>query len=202
MQNQSFIYRNVLVYRLVMNLLYSGGYWKRFKKIENLLERYRPLNVLELCFADTHIAVYCKKNNIQWQGVDINSSFVNSAIRNGYSAWQADLTCIKNLPNSDVVVMSGSLYHFHQQIHALLELILSSTHNFVLSEPIKNISSGKGIIGRMAHLLSNAGKGKESFRYNETSLMRMLEQESKLLYFSYEVIDYFKKDILIVIKKK
>ena len=177
------------------------GYRKRFKKIELLLTKLGPSSVLELCFGDTYIAAYCKRNDIQWQGVDINMSFVSTAVRKGYSAWQADLTCVKNLPNADVVVMSGSLYHFNEQIHTLLKLVLESTSNFILSEPIKNISSSKGIIGKMAHLLSNAGKGKESFRYDENSLIQMLDRESKLLFFRYEVLDYFKKDILIAIKK-
>ena len=201
MQKQSLIYRHVFIYRSVMNLLYGGGYSERFKKIELLLKKLEPSSLLELCFGDTYIAAYCKRNDILWQGVDINLSFVNTAVRKGFSAWQADLSCVTNLPNADVVVMSGSLYHFNEQVHPLLKLILSSSRNFILSEPIKNISSSKGIIGKMGHLLSNAGKGKESFRYDENSLIQMLDRESKLLFFSYEVVDYFKKDILIAIKK-
>jgi len=184
-----------------MNLLYLGGYKERFKKLQPLIEKYKPSNVLELCFGDTYLAAYCKKNNIQWEGVDINAGFVDSAIRGGYKAWQADLIHVNNLPKADVCVMSGSLYHFNENIHQLLLLIFSSSHRFILSEPIKNIASGKGLIGKIAHVLSNAGKGKESFRYNETSLMQMLEKESKLLCFSYAVIGYFKKDIIIEVKK-
>ena len=201
MQNPSFIYRNLFIYRMIMNLLYSGSYKQRFKRMEILIDQYRPSTVLELCFGDTHIAEYCENNGIQWEGVDINNSFVRSAVRKGYKVWQGDLICVNHLPKADVCVMSGSLYHFHKHIHHILELIFSSARYFFISEPVKNISGKKGIIGTIAHVLSNAGKGKESFRYDEASLKQMLEQESKIVGFKYEVAGHFKKDILIVIQK-
>ena len=201
MRNASFIYRNLFIYRLVMNMLYSGGYRKRFNKIKILLETFKPLVVLELCFGDTYLASYCRKNHIQWKGIDINSVFVNSAIRKGYDARQADLVSLTTLPKADVCIMCGSLYHFNGNVQRLLQLILSSAPLFIISEPVKNLAAAKGIIGKIAQMLSNAGKGKESFRYDETSLIQMLNRECKILFFTYEIVGYFKKDILIAIKK-
>src|SRR5215211_7314719 len=132
MQQLSIIYRNLLIYRLVMNLLYTGGYRQRFKKIEDVLDKIQPQNVLELCFGDTYIATYCKRNGIQWQGIDINDSFVAAAVRKGYIARQADLLSLKKLPQSDLCIISGSLYHFNQNIHQFLQLILSSTSNIII----------------------------------------------------------------------
>jgi hypothetical protein len=39
--------------------------------------------------------------------------------------------------------------------------MFSSSGTLIISEPIKNLSESKGLIGRIAHRLSDAGKGKK-----------------------------------------
>lgn len=201
MQKSSFIYRNIFIYRLVLNILYRGGYKQRFNEIIGLIKQYKPTSVTELCFGDTYIAGFCRDNKIEWFGIDVNEYFVKRALRKGFNASVADLVESKLIPSCTICIISGSLYHFHSNIHQFLQTALASSTIMIISEPIKNLADKKGIVGWLAHTLSNAGKGKEIFRYNETSLKRMLDTESKALNFNYEVEGYFKKDIIVILKK-
>ena len=53
----SFIYKNIRIYRFVMNILYSGKYYQRFKIIENLLNPNNDKTIVELCFGDIQISI-------------------------------------------------------------------------------------------------------------------------------------------------
>lgn len=194
----SIIYRNVFLYRMVMNLLYSMKYKKRFIDIINL---FSPTDkkVLELCFGDTMIAENCKKLKIEWIGFDINEYFVKNAKRQGYNASFADISELDSLPQADVCIMCGSLYHFNDEIESILLKMLNSSPKIIISEPIENLSSRKDIIGKIAGLLTNAGKGKEIFRFNKNSIIEMLDNFSSKLHFSYKVISS-QRDILIEIQ--
>jgi ubiquinone/menaquinone biosynthesis C-methylase UbiE len=63
-----------------MNVLYLGKYKQRFAPIIDQIKML-PENskILELCFGDIVIADHCKKNRLEWIGMDINESFVRQA---------------------------------------------------------------------------------------------------------------------------
>ena len=185
----------------MMNLLYSGGYKKRFQQIKQLIKTYNTTEILELCFGDILIAKFCKENNIKWFGYDLNEYFVSKAKNKSYEAKCVDLSTISELPTMEICLIIGSLYHFHEEIHFLLSKMLNSSKIIFISEPIKNLSNSKNIIGWIARKSTNAGKGKIPFRYRENSLLEMLNEESKKLSFSYKIIGYYKKDIVLVIEK-
>lgn len=184
-----------------MNFLYTFGYRERFARVINILEQHHPANVLELCFGDIIIAQYCKNAGIQWTGLDFNSYFVEYAKRKKLDARLVDLLNIQQLPKAEVCIIAGSLYHFHNDVHSLFSKILQSSDKIILSEPIKNLSVFNGIIGWLAKKISDAGKGSEKFRYNSDSLQKMLKEESYLLNFNFKKVDFYKKDIIIVIEK-
>jgi hypothetical protein len=197
MMNKSFIYRNIHIYRLVMHVLYSFKYRQRFDAVLKLVSE-REKRVLELCFGDIYIAERCRKRGIEWTGVDINAGFVKYASDRGYNAYCTDLMELEEFPAADVCIMMGSLYHFHEDIESLLLKMLNSAPLVIISEPVRNLSSKKGMIGRISRKLTNAGKGPESFRYDMGNIIEILNNYSSILKYRFNVVS-MKKDIIIEI---
>ena len=183
-----------------MNILYGLKYQERFNDIINLLNE-SDKNILDLCFGDIYIAEYCMKHNKTWMGYDISEYFCNRAIGFGYNAQVADIVKIEKFPAATTIIMCGSLYHFSDKIDILLKKMLNSANKIIISEPIKNLSSGNGIISKLSKIFTNAGKGKEEFRYNKETIIQMLEQYKDSLMFTYKIVSV-KRDILIQITKK
>jgi hypothetical protein len=201
MSKVGLIYRSLWLYRMIMNVLYTAGYKNRFEKVILVLKKLKPSQVVELCFADIFIAEYCKSKGIGWQGFDSNEYFVKRARSKGFNAENIDLSVISKLPKADAYVIMGSLYHFSESDNNILAKMLESSNKIIISEPIKNLSDQKGVIGWIAKKMSNAGKGDEGFRYNITTFKEMLEAESLKLNFTFTVVDFYKKDIIVVIEK-
>lgn len=195
--DKSIIYRNIHIYRVVMNLLYWFGYRQRFRDVMALISE-KDKKILELCFGDIYIAEECKTRNIEWTGIDINQSFVRYASGRGHHAKYADLVNMDEFPVSDVCIMVGSLYHFYPEIETMLVKMLRSAPKIIISEPVKNLSSGKGLIGMVSKKLSNAGKGQESFRFDEKSIIETFNALCYKFKFTYRVVSK-KRDILIEI---
>ena len=194
----AFIYRNISIYRIIMNLLYKGRYNERFEHITSLISGKKAT---EICFGDTIIAEYCSGNAISWTGIDINENFVKKAIKKGYKAEQADVQKLDTFPLGDVCILSGSLYHFHEDTEELFRKMLECAPQIILSEPVINISNTKGIIGKLAKASANVKGQKQAFRYTLHSLTDELNHLSKKLNFNYKVIEQFDKDLIIVITK-
>ena len=157
--------------------------------------------VLELCFGDIIIAKECKKREIQWTGIDLNPVFVNFAQSLGYHAILEDVLLMEHIQPCDVCIMSGSLYHFHADIENIMAKLYASAPYVIISEPVVNLSSGKGFIGKLARIFTNAGKGNEDFRFNKISLIETLDKFRNELGFSYRVISV-KRDMLIEIQNE
>jgi hypothetical protein len=191
----SFIYRYVWIYRIIMNILYLGKYKNRFNDITALFEE-KDQTIVELCFGDIFIAAHCRKTGRGWTGFDVNASFVGHAVKKGFCAQALDLFTLEVLPQSDVCIMAGSLYHFHDALDKLFALMIGCAPTIIISEPIRNLTSRPGWVGRISASLSNAGKGRETFRFNHDSLIHILEFLKKKHKFKYDIISEG-KDILI-----
>jgi hypothetical protein len=181
-----------------MNLLYKGYYLKRFKAVINLL---KERNVIELCFGDTYIADHCFKNKIHWKGYDINSGFVEHAISKGYDAELSDLNTIPAFAKAEVCIITGSLYHFHSELEALLKKMLECAPRILISEPVINLSDQTGIIGKLAKRSASVEGKAQEFRYTETTLIKELESLSNKLNFTFTIRDRISKDIIIELNK-
>jgi len=190
---QSLVYKNICIYRLLMNVLYLGKYKRRFERINSIINK-NTKNVIEYCFGDIYIARFCKNRNIQWTGYDLNKNFVKYAKKHGYAAINEDITKFSNFPNCDTCIIIGSLYHFNNECFDLLQKMIKSSKQIIISEPIKNLSSSKGIIGYIAKRSANVGKGQEVFRFNEKSLIELIHK----LNVKYKIIS-IDKDIIIEI---
>ena len=194
------IYRNIWMYRLVMNMLYLGRYRQRFKDITNQIGE-KDHTIVELCFGDIHIASFCRKTDRSWVGYDINDVFVDHALKFGHDAVCTDILSLESLPRADVLIFAGSLYHFNENMHKIWELMTSCSKKIILSEPIRNITSLKNGIGKIGAKASTVKNGAESFRFDRHSLIEMLNRFQEPYHFSYQIISE-KKDILIAIHER
>jgi hypothetical protein len=154
-----------------MNLLYRGRYRARFRRV---LERIGPDvgSVCELCFGDTFIAEACRDRCIRWTGVDVNPSFCDRARRLGFPVIEGDLMSV-DLPNADVYLMVSALYHFHDDAPDLFDAIFRRTRRLIVFEPVRNLSSSRGLLGGVARTATDPGTGPVSFRYDESSLLEL-----------------------------
>ncbi|MEI7595052.1 MAG: hypothetical protein WCK02_04830 [Bacteroidota bacterium] len=199
MEETSFIYKSIYVYRIILNILYFGKYNQRFKDVIKHFDS-NTKSVTELCFGDIKIAKYCKKNAINWVGYDLSKSFVDFAKKKNYNANNADIMEFDDYSKSDLCVIIGSLYHFNSYPDKIFNVFFKISNTILISEPVKNLSSYSGFVGKMSHVLTNAGKGKEDFRFNEETIIQFLENNKNKYNFKYEILS-IKKDILIKITK-
>jgi hypothetical protein len=185
-----------------MNLLYSGAYRRRFDPLIRELAKTSPASVLEICFGDIYIAEYCAAKRIQWKGIDINPSFVAFARGEGYDAQEADVLKLNVFPPSEAAVIAGALYHFSkEELKMLLSKIFITTPHLIVSEPIQNISNSAGLVGYLARRSSRTSKSEDHFRYDQTSLLKTLDELGKEVGFSINVLHVLKKDIIITLTK-
>jgi hypothetical protein len=196
---RSIVYRNIHIYRVVLNLIYGGRYRARFRDVTGQLAGRS--SVLELCFGDTYVARFCRKHGIEWTGYDLNASFVQSARDAGYNARHADIMGVGNFPENDITVIQGSLYHFHCVIGDLFAKVFRSTDTFLVSEPVRNFSSSPGPVGWLARRSANAGKGHETFRYTPESLGSLMKEMSTKCSFQYSVVAEG-RDLTLVLERR
>ena len=123
---------------------------------------------------------------------------MKNARKQGYNAFQKDLSELNTFPKSDICILLGSLYHFNNEIEPLFQKMLTCAPKIIISEPIVNLSSHKGIIGKMARFFTNAGKGNEEFRFTKDTIIQLLEKLQMQYNFSFTIIS-IKRDILIEI---
>jgi hypothetical protein len=196
--SQSIIYRNRGLYRLVMNLLYRGRYAERFIQVCSLIRKSDD-TILELCFGDVVVAEYCRQNGKRWIGLDASDAFVAHALKSGFEARKADLLSLDALPNSNVCIMMGSLYHFEAHLPSLFLRIKGASTRFILSEPVKNWTHASGLRGCLAKLLTRTDAQAETFRFTEASLTRALDDLKNVIGFDYRVASVTRDMIVEVV---
>ena len=200
MGSKSFIYRNIHLYRALMNVLYLGKYGKRFDLIVASLRALTPgQRIAELCFGDTVIAEACKQAGHEWIGLDINREFVSEAKKKGYQALEIDLTANQNLPRADILIMMGSFYHFHRIEDQFLKKMLDSAPILFISEPVLNLSRRSDFLGAIARRAANAGKGDEEFRYTKDTFLEFLDRNSQPMNFTISMVEKVGKDLIVKI---
>jgi hypothetical protein len=185
-----------------MNILYGGRYKGRFYEvIEQIKDLPANSQILELCFGDTYIADYCKKNGHRWKGIDLNKHFVRNAQKLGYDASYDDLASRQELPKANVCIMVGSLYHFYPDTLPMLSKMVKAANTIIISEPVSNLSNRKGIIGFLAKRSASVGQGHETFRYDAVSFPAMINEYSAILNYTIVSTQRFGKDLIIKIIK-
>ncbi|EKD28474.1 MAG: hypothetical protein ACD_79C00289G0002 [uncultured bacterium] len=198
--SKSLVYKNIYWYRTLLNILYFGKYYSKFKDIISLFEKDTKC-VVELCFGDILIADYCRQNKIEWIGYDTNESFVKHATIKLFNAVKLDIMQISCFPEVDVCIISAALYHFYDNLEILFKKMLLCAPLIIISEPVNNICSYNRLTQYIAGKCSNAGYGDEFFRFNEKSLIENIETLKKTFNFSYEVVS-IKREMLVKIYRK
>lgn len=194
----SLVYSHIWVYRLTMNVLYAGGYRQRLRNVVDLVGDGAG-SVCDLCFGDTIVADWCASRGIRWTGVDCNAGFCDRARRKGYEVLEGDVLSVE-LPQADVFVMAGSLYHFHDRLPQLFDAVWPRTRRWIVSEPVRNLSSRRDIVGRVARRVANPGGYRASFRYTETSLADGIRAEQQRLGFESRVVSV-DRDLVVVMDR-
>jgi len=193
---RSLVYYNMFTYRLVMQVLYRGTYRTRFRRIIDVMGP-DVRSVCDLCFGDTYIAQWCRARGVQWTGVEINQYFCERARRHGFDVREGDLLAI-DLPHADVFVMAAALYHFHDDLPALLDRVFSRSRRFIISEPVRNVSRGR--LGSWAKYVANPGTGNATFRYDEDSLLAALRAQQARQSFQFRAVSVH-RDMLIEVRR-
>jgi len=197
----SFLYKNITIYRAVMQLLYKGGYYRRFDAVKEIISKNKPASVVELCFGDTVIAHYCRDQKMEWKGFDCNAEFVERAKKNRFDAYLVRIDENFRIPDADLILMMGSLYHFDIHAEKIVLTMLASGKMVVISEPVKNLAQKKSL-KKWAAKLSNAGRRDESFRFNRKSLLALAEKICTDSLYSYRITHEGEKDLVLVLAKK
>jgi len=169
-----------------MAVLYRGAYRARFDRMSALLT-VNERSVLELCFGDTVFAEHCRRQGRTWTGLDVNERFIARAMEQGFDAHLLDLRHAVDLPVSDVCVMIGSLYHFHENLPELFERIKAVSGRFLISEPVRNWTHGNALLRGLARWGTRVGADAETFRFDEASLRASLETLGRRVGFKYRV---------------
>jgi len=183
-----------------MNILYKGGYSKRFAKVVQLLKE-EDKNILELCFGDIIVAQYCRNHDKKWCGIDFNESFVSFAQRKGFNAQLKDIFTLNDLQDSDVCIMIGSLYHFSNDVNKVLSLMNKASSKIIISEPISNLSNRDDLLGLLSRKCTNSGKGNESFRFTEDSFLKILNNFASGHHLKLSILNRNQRDICVVLEK-
>jgi methyltransferase family protein len=197
LKKTGFIYTNIRYYRLVMSLLYKGDYYRRFHPVSKLIS---GKTVTEICFGDTIIAEYCRKNGIRWTGIDINPVFIDNALKKGFNAVRQDALS-SPFPPADICIICGSLYHFHEDAEKIISKMLACAPLVIISEPVINLSDNKGIIGKLAKASANINGKEHAFRYTKKTLTALLDDLAEKLGFQYQITEQFNKDLILVLKR-
>jgi hypothetical protein len=194
----SLIYSHIQVYRSAMNLLYRGGYHQRFLDVVSVIGP-DVRSVCDLCFGDTVIAQWCAAHGIEWTGVDLNTHFCARARKGGYRVIEGDVLAV-DLPAADAFVMAGSLYHFYDRLPALFDAVWKRTSRWILSEPVRNLSSSSGVVGRWARRSVNPGDRHAPFRFTEATLLDALRAQERRHALTSRVVSV-DRDLLVLMER-
>jgi len=182
-----------------MSILYGGAYRRRFRDIIDLLGT-DVRSVCDLCFGDTIVADWCRSHGVEWTGVDLNPHFCARARKQGFRVLEGDLFSV-DIPPADVFIMAGSLYHFYDRLPRLFDLVWQRTDRFILSEPVRNISSQPGPLGWWARRSANPGDGEAVFRYDDKTLLQALTHQQGTAPFELRVVSS-RRDMLVTLERR
>jgi hypothetical protein len=181
------LYRNIHLYRFGMSLLYGGGYRERFKRVC----AHIPANtgsVTELCFGDIHVAEWCVQRHIEWTGVEFSEVFCNYARTREHRVICGDV-CKVDLPDADLFIVMGSLYHFHGHLDRLFDRIFEKSKRLLISEPVVNLSNRNALLRTLGALVADPGVGSADFRFDRSALLGALDGQARRLGLSVTLLE-------------
>ena len=165
---KSIIYRNPLIYKIVMKLLHGKGYVKRYALIAKEVE---DANVLDLCCGDCELAEYVKK----YKGADFNPVFVKNAKKRGLNVIKLDVLN-DEIPLSECIVMQASLYQFYPKHKKIIKKMLEKSKKVIISEGIVHLAhSNVKPVANIAKLLTKTSE-EHKYRFTKEKLISLYEE--------------------------
>jgi SAM-dependent methyltransferase len=170
--NKSPIYWSSRGYDLAMRLLYGSGVEQTYAEVARRIPD--GASVVDLCCGTSRLyRDQLAARGCSYLGLDFNGHFVMQGRRRGISTRFFNVLT-DPIPEADYVVMLSSLYHFRSRAVDVLERMQAAARRAViLSEPIRNLSSPKTPLGRLAIRLSNPGVGEYAERFDLRELQAL-----------------------------
>lgn len=167
-----------------MQVLYGRHYEARMRAVAEQVPE--GSSVLELCCGPgTLYTRHLRQRVAGYVGVDVNPRFVERLREKGADALTIDLAADgPQLPETEVVIMQASLYHFLPRPETIVErMIRAAQDRVILSEPIRNLaSSNLRVIGALGRRAANPGVGGHALRFTEATLDQFMQRyRSRLL---------------------
>jgi hypothetical protein len=108
---QSWVYRNGLVYELVMLGLYGRHYGARYRAVAGLIPA--GSSVVDVCYGPGVLFDRDPRgNSMDYTGIDVNPGFIARVNRRDGRGLLDDLGEGRPLPEADVMLMQANLYQF------------------------------------------------------------------------------------------
>ena len=115
---------------------------------------------------------------LDWKAdfVDYINRMAGSVPAGRVKATCADVSSPAPFPTADIVVMTGSLYHFNSGANAMIsKMLAAATSRVILAEPVINLaSSANPVVRRLAGWATSTPGGSGTFRFNEMTLNALL----------------------------
>lgn len=172
----SLVYRNALVYELIMAALYGRHYEARYRAVAGLIPA--GTSVVDLCCGpgilfNRHLAA----RGVDYTGLDINPRFVSRVNRRGGRGLVWDLRDDRPLPVADSVVMHASLYQFLPDASPVVgRMLRAARERVIIAEPVRNLATGRvPILSALARRQTDPGLGARPRRFSERTLDDFME---------------------------
>ena len=165
------VYWHPAIYQFIMRMLYGKHYESRYTAIAKIIPDGSV--VTEVCAGHGYLySNHLKKKNIKYLGLDINPVFVSHAQKEGIPFQMHDLIA-DAIPASAYIVIQGSLCQFIPGEETIMRKLLAATGTaLIIAEPVRNLSSSSNpLIAFIAKRSANAGKGHNTQRFNEKTLL-------------------------------
>jgi SAM-dependent methyltransferase len=162
-------YLGPLGYELVMLALYGTHYWGRYRAVADLVPH--GAEVLDLCCGPGVLyRRYLRRREVRYIGWDLNRRFVTRLTSCGGHGRVCDVLGVPALPQADVVVMQGSLYHFLPDARpVLVKMLRAARLRVIVAEPVRNWATSRiPLAGRIARAATRVGD--RGLRFTEQSL--------------------------------
>ena len=139
---RSLVYRNALVYELVLLGLYGRHYPARYRAVADLIPD--GSSVLDLaCGPGVLFDRYLRARSVAYTGIDVNPRFVARVDRRGGRGVLGDLSDGRPLPEADTVLMQASLYQFLPDPAPVVRRMLrAARERVIIAEPVRNLATG------------------------------------------------------------
>jgi glycosyltransferase involved in cell wall biosynthesis len=169
-------------YDLVMRALYGREYRATLEAVAARIPD--GASVVDVCCGTARLdRDFLRQRGCSYLGLDVNGDFVMHARRRGVDVRWFNLLA-EPIPAADHVVMCSSLYHFSDDVEAVIaKMRRAARRSVIISEPVRNLSAAP-LVGGLAAALTDPGTGSFTSRFDLDGFRALCERHGGEL--SYE----------------